>query len=438
MREGRTAESVFWVARTSNMEPETRLVALLMLLALAGLSCRPAPDGHREQVVVFAAASLTDVMEALTDSFEALHPEYDVVLNVAATSLLARQIAQGAPADAFVSAGRTWMRYLEARGHTTGLAQDLVGNRLVVVGAPSAPPLASLEDLKAVRRLALADPAHVPAGVYASDVRAAPDVRVLLADWPDVCAPEVHYTVARLRNAPHPEAAEHFLRFAQVNQRHLVGESRVAPLLVVVSEALREYFLELGQRGRLRNARSDLCLHTAPHRLYVWVVLRTPLGVAHAHPVFYEHGAEPLVARVDAILVMVDDPPFERAAKLGCASSDLFPAPKGKLTVGSDPDSPAKGVAALEIEHRHQVRLAAPSGVDELGEIRRQHIEGIHADGFISFQALNQVQRARGIAEQAAYRRGLVFGQAPRQGQLVLIQEPAQPLVIDLLSRLLS
>ncbi|MGI9175300.1 MAG: molybdate ABC transporter substrate-binding protein [Rhodothermales bacterium] len=236
-----------------------RAFLLTLLLAGGSAACRTTPSTQspvpQQEIVVFAAASLTDVLEALANSFETSHPGYKVTLSTAASSLLARQIEQGAPADVFFSANRAWTQYLADRGETSGTTREVARNRLVVVGPPAAPRLQSLSDLKSVKRLALADPAHVPAGiyakqgltcaglwkelepnvvpvldvraallaarsgaaeaalVYASDVQADLNVRVLLA-WPSACAPDIRYTAARLRSAPHPEAAASFLRFA--------------------------------------------------------------------------------------------------------------------------------------------------------------------------------------------------------------------------------
>ena len=233
-----------------------RLAVVLLMLGVAGCGEAEAP----RDVTVFAAASLTDALEAVADSFEAAHPGYRVVLNVAATSLLARQIEQGAPADVFFAANRDWMDRLAEGGHLEGAVYEPFGNRLVVVGRAGQAPLVGLDDLGQQRRIALADPEHVPAGlyaraglecaglwtelqprlvpmldvraallavrngatdvalVYASDVPVEPSVEVLL-DWPAACHPEIRYTAARVRHAPAPEAAAAFLAFATAPAR---------------------------------------------------------------------------------------------------------------------------------------------------------------------------------------------------------------------------
>jgi molybdate transport system substrate-binding protein len=91
-----------------------------------------------------------------------------------ASSTLARQIEQGAQADVFFSADTDWMEYLQKKGLIAdGTRKDLLGNQLVLVagaGTRPAPRIAPHFDLAGALgdgRLALADPASVPAGKYA-------------------------------------------------------------------------------------------------------------------------------------------------------------------------------------------------------------------------------------------------------------------------------
>ncbi len=240
--------------------------SLGFLLLAVPIGCTSSPaDQPREEILVFAAASLTDALETLADSFEIAHPQYRVMLNVAATSLLARQIEQGAPADVFFSANLAWMQRLEQQGRIEGTARQPLGNRLVVVGRAERASWSSLEPLLTLPRIALADPEHVPAGiyarqglecaglweevlprlvptldvraallsvrngatdvalVYASDVQADPNVRVLLT-WPSACQPEIRYAVARLLGAANPEGADHLLAFVTDSARTTLWE----------------------------------------------------------------------------------------------------------------------------------------------------------------------------------------------------------------------
>jgi len=125
-------------------------------------------------VTIFAAASLQDGLRALARDWAARgHPAPR--LSFAASSALARQIEQGAPADLFLSADEPWMDYLAARGLILPASRvSALGNTLVLVAPSAARHVAALTretDLLALLgpqgRLALADPAHVPAGRYA-------------------------------------------------------------------------------------------------------------------------------------------------------------------------------------------------------------------------------------------------------------------------------
>jgi molybdate transport system substrate-binding protein len=138
------------------------LAALLLILA------GPVQAG---QVTVFAAASTTDAVQAVLTAFRTAHPKTEVRASFAASSTLAKQIARGAPADLYISANVAWMDYLAERGAIDPASRvDLLGNRLVLVASPMSPvsgDLAKLPEALGERRLAIGDPAHVPAGIYA-------------------------------------------------------------------------------------------------------------------------------------------------------------------------------------------------------------------------------------------------------------------------------
>jgi len=129
-----------------------------------------APAAAAAQVpLVYAAASLTDALqEAVAAS--GLQARF----SFAASSTLARQIENGAPADIFASADEDWADYLESRGKlVAGSRRSFLSNRLALVApADRAAPL----DLAApgafaarlgAGRIATGDPAHVPVGRYA-------------------------------------------------------------------------------------------------------------------------------------------------------------------------------------------------------------------------------------------------------------------------------
>ncbi len=145
---------------------------------LAGLAAAlPCPGGASagaaEPVTIFAAASTLEAVTAVARAYEA-SGRGTVRLVFAASSTLAQQIAAGAPADLFLSANTAWMDELERRGAIVpGTRVDLLGNALVLIAPRGSPldleiaPGFALAGAVNDRRLAMGDPAHVPAGMYA-------------------------------------------------------------------------------------------------------------------------------------------------------------------------------------------------------------------------------------------------------------------------------
>ncbi len=93
------------------LRQRTILAMVAALACSAALSAEPAP----RPVTVFAAASLTNVLDKLGDDFTK-STGVPVRLSFAASSILARQVEAGAGADVFLSADQEWMDYLEQRG----------------------------------------------------------------------------------------------------------------------------------------------------------------------------------------------------------------------------------------------------------------------------------------------------------------------------------
>jgi len=141
--------------------------------ALLGLlSCFQA-RAEPETVTIFAAASTTDAVAEIAELYAA---ENAVTLRpvFAASSTLARQIVQGAPADLYLSANPRWMDYLAEQDLIEPSSRlDLLGNALVLIvplDSGAKVEIAAGFDLAGLldgRPLALADPDHVPAGIYA-------------------------------------------------------------------------------------------------------------------------------------------------------------------------------------------------------------------------------------------------------------------------------
>jgi molybdate transport system substrate-binding protein len=125
-------------------------------------------------VTVFAAASLTEAMNEVIKAHTA-RTGVQVKASYAASSALARQIENGAPADLFISADEEWMSYLDKRSFIEpGTRVARLGNRLVLVapaGGSRRMELRKGTDIAALLgrdgRLATGDPASVPVGRYA-------------------------------------------------------------------------------------------------------------------------------------------------------------------------------------------------------------------------------------------------------------------------------
>ncbi len=106
---------------------------LIAALAFCALLAAPV---RAEGVLVFAAASLKTALDAIAPGFEA-KTGHEVTISYAASSVLARQIQLGAPADLFISANVDWMDELARDGLIdTPSRVDLLGNGLVLIGAP--------------------------------------------------------------------------------------------------------------------------------------------------------------------------------------------------------------------------------------------------------------------------------------------------------------
>lgn len=143
-----------------------RCPAVILLALAVSLS------GWAADISGFAAASLADALKVIAAEHERATGD-TVRLNLAASSLLARQIKEGAPADLFFSADEAKMDDLAKAGLIdVASRRSLLGNRLVVVVPLNSPlAIAAAGDLAgpAVKHLALAETATVPAGIYAKE-----------------------------------------------------------------------------------------------------------------------------------------------------------------------------------------------------------------------------------------------------------------------------
>ena len=148
------------------------LRALVAAMAI-GAFILPFPTSAEDKgPVVFAAASLKDALDAINAEWQKESGK-QATISYAASSALAKQIEQGAPADIFVSADEDWMNYLADRKLIKPETRfDLVGNKLVLIAPKDSKLTATiasgfpLASLLADGHLAMADTASVPAGKY--------------------------------------------------------------------------------------------------------------------------------------------------------------------------------------------------------------------------------------------------------------------------------
>ncbi len=140
-------------------------------LATMFLSVAAAP-AFADDVLVFAAASLKNALDDAVAAFEA-HGGDKVNVSYAASSALAKQIENGAPADIFISADRDWMNDVQQHNLIVpGSRVDFLGNLLVLIAPADSTAAVKIEPgfpLAAVLgdgHLAMADPDAVPAGKY--------------------------------------------------------------------------------------------------------------------------------------------------------------------------------------------------------------------------------------------------------------------------------
>jgi molybdate transport system substrate-binding protein len=158
----------------------------VLALALCAVVAAPARAAEPE-LLVFAAASLTNVLEKIAPTYTEQTGQ-KVKFSFAASSALARQLEAGANADVFVCADLEWMDYVQTRGLIDrATRRDLLGNRLVLIA-----PASSRGELKIEKgfplakalgpngRLATGDPDYVPVGKYARQAL------TTLGAWSDV------------------------------------------------------------------------------------------------------------------------------------------------------------------------------------------------------------------------------------------------------------
>jgi molybdate transport system substrate-binding protein len=157
------------------MTRPTQFLVLRLVLCLGALTFAAGGGPAAAQsssLTVFAAASLKNALDRIAADWRR-DTGKQVAISYAASSTLAKQIENGAPADLFVSADLDWMDYLQQRNLIDPKSRrDLLGNQLVLIAPKDSTVRATiapgfpLAQLIAGGHLAMANPDVVPAGKY--------------------------------------------------------------------------------------------------------------------------------------------------------------------------------------------------------------------------------------------------------------------------------
>ena len=174
------------------------ILAVAGLTVLAAAACGGDAEGTtaRRTVTVFAAASLTESFERIGRDFTAAHPGTTVRFNFGASSALAQQLVQGAPADVFAAASPTPMQQVVDAKLVTGRPTTFVRNRLQIA-VPRGNPgqVRGLADFATDElKIALCAP-QVPCGAAAGKAFAAAGV----VARPDTLEQDVKATLSKVR-----------------------------------------------------------------------------------------------------------------------------------------------------------------------------------------------------------------------------------------------
>lgn len=142
--------------------------SFLLLILVAVTASAPV---HAADLLVSAAASLTNAFKDIGRDFQTTHPETRVSFNFAASDILLQQIVEGAPADVYASADQKAMDSAAAQNVIDRASRANFARNVLVLGVPTdakliPPTLAGLKQ-QAIGRIAISQPATVPVGRYA-------------------------------------------------------------------------------------------------------------------------------------------------------------------------------------------------------------------------------------------------------------------------------
>jgi len=151
-------------------------LGLIMFIVVVSAGCgtkqeQPQTEAEPVELTILAAASLTDAAEELKDIYVAGHPEVKITYSFASSGTLQKQIEEGAPADLFISAGKSQMDALAEKDLIVAESRrDLLSNELVLI-TQEGNTLAGFDELagSSVKQISIGTPETVPAGKYAKE-----------------------------------------------------------------------------------------------------------------------------------------------------------------------------------------------------------------------------------------------------------------------------
>ncbi len=259
------------------------LVALLSIGLLAGCAPKteevpkpsevgqePSKSDEKVELLVSAAASMTDVLGELATMYKDVNPNTSLIFTFGSSGALQTQIEEGAPVDIFMSAAQKQMKALEEKDLLVNdTIKTLLVNKVVLI-TPKKDEIGikSFDDLATndkIQKIALGDPGNVPVGqyseeifttlnvldaikakaIYGSDVRTvltwvengevdcglvyatdamSSDGVTIVAEAPEGSHKEVTYPVAVIKSSKHIEESKAFLDFVQSAEAATVFE----------------------------------------------------------------------------------------------------------------------------------------------------------------------------------------------------------------------
>src|SRR5882757_6053987 len=197
-------------------------------LALA-LSLLPGIAQAQSDMVIFGAASLKNALDEIATTWSKDTGKPAPKISYAASSALAKQIEQGAPADLFISADLDWMDYLAGKNLIKADTRfNLLGNKIVLI-APKDSKITSV-DIKGADLLLVAR-GEAPLGiVYSTDAAAEPNVRIV-ASFPEDSHPPIIYPAALTKDSKNADAKA-FLDFLRSAKARTAFEKQGFTVLV--------------------------------------------------------------------------------------------------------------------------------------------------------------------------------------------------------------